>query len=73
MIIISKSLPKSALKVIDDIYKDAQQSTNQDQILKCDIYYFKTKQLFEEDYFETLITKMENDLKTAPYQNKTLQ
>lgn len=69
---LSKSLPQSALKIIDDINADAVKNSNQDQILKCDIYYLKTKQLFEEDYFETLIVKMENDIKTAPFPNSAL-
>ncbi len=69
---MSKSLPKSALKIINNIYADATKTNNQDQILKCDIYFFKTKQSYEENYFEILIAKLEKDLKKAPFPNSAM-
>ena len=69
--LISRSLPRSANKTVDIIFKKATSEDNQDQILKCYIYFFKTNN-FKENYFDSLVYKMEADLKTAPFPNNAV-
>lgn len=69
--LMSKSLPRSANKTVDIIYKKANKDNNQDQILKCYIYYFRTND-YKENYFDSLVYKMEEDLKTASFPNNAV-
>ncbi len=69
---LDKRLPKSAIKVIDEIYAKAQSENIQDQILKCDIYYLKTKNDFEENAIEDLIVQFEKDIENAPSPNSAI-
>ncbi len=70
--LISKALPQSAIKEIDEIHKIATKEGNQDQLLKCYVYYLKTKESFEEDAFELILTQMEKDTKEAPFPNNAI-
>ncbi len=69
--LMDKDLPRSSLKTIDIIYKKATEENNQDQILKCYVFYFKTNN-YKENYFDSLVYKMENDLEKAPMPNKSM-
>lgn len=70
--LIAKSLPQSAIKEIDKIYEQAEKDENQDQLLKCYVFYLKTKDDFEEDAFETILAQMEKDILTAPFPNNAM-
>lgn len=69
--LMSRSLPRSANKTVDIIYQKATSENNQDQILKCYIYFFKTNN-YKENYFDSLVYKMEVDLKNTPFPNNAV-
>ncbi len=65
-------LPKSALEVVEVIYKDAKADENHDQILKSYVYRLRIRNSFEEYAFEDLIYEMEADVKTAKFPNNAI-
>ncbi len=65
-------LPKSALEVVEVIYKDAKADENHDQILKSYVYRLRIRNSFEEYAFEDLIYEMETDVKTAKFPNNAI-
>ncbi|MBN2893895.1 MAG: hypothetical protein JXL97_18645 [Bacteroidales bacterium] len=70
--LVSKALPQSAIKEIDEIYQKASKDDNQDQLLKCYVYYLKTKDYYQEDAFETILYQMEDDISKAPFPNDAM-
>jgi len=65
-------LPKSALEIVEVIYKEAKADENYDQILKSYTYRLRIRNSFEEYAFEDLIYEMEADVKTAKFPNDAI-
>jgi len=69
---VAQMKPDDARKVIDSIYNMAKKQNNQDQILKCHIYYLKINDWDTEDAFEDFVKKMEGDLPKMQEPNKSM-
>ncbi|RLD49552.1 MAG: hypothetical protein DRI94_11040, partial [Bacteroidetes bacterium] len=67
-----KSLPKSALKIVDKIYTEAKAENNTNQIIKAFIYKLGFSTQYEEDAFEKNIYQLQNEIKTAKYPTKNI-
>lgn len=64
--------PKSALKIVDEIYKDAKANNNSDQIIKAFIYKLKFTHAFEEDAFEKAIYDLQDELKATEFPSNAI-
>lgn len=62
-----KGLNKSALEVVNQIYKKAKAENNTAQIVKAIIHRMKFKQMMEEYADKTAINELEAELKTATF------
>ena len=69
---INEGLPKSALKIVDEIYSDAKAEKNYPEIIKTLLYRFKLISGFQENYFEKSINKINNELITAEAPEKQI-
>ncbi len=67
-----KGLPRSALKIVDEIYKSAKKEDNNPQILKSLIYKASLKSTFEEEYLIKSVYEFEKELKTAKEPEKSI-
>jgi uncharacterized protein YfaS (alpha-2-macroglobulin family) len=63
----SKGLPKSALEIVDKIYKKAYAENNAAQVVKARIYQLKYRNSIEEDAFEKIVTELAKDAKIMHY------
>jgi len=68
----SKGLPKSALKIIDDIYVKAKKEKNSEQVLKSFIYNLKYKNEIEENAFESLCFELDSTAKEAAFPDNAI-
>ncbi|MBC8320428.1 MAG: hypothetical protein H8E34_06885 [Bacteroidetes bacterium] len=64
--------PKSALKIVDEIYKSAKAEDNSPQIIKSLIYRISLQSSFEEDYIINSITTFQNELASASVPEKQI-
>ncbi len=62
---VEDGLPKSALKLVDDIYKTAKSEGNSPQLAKSLIYRISLQSRYEEDHILKSIAYFENEIKTA--------
>ncbi len=60
-----KGLPQSALKIVDEIYKEAKNDGNEPQLIKSLIYRISLQSQFEEEHLEKAIYTFERELETA--------
>ena len=67
-----KGLPKSSLKVVDEIYSKAKTENNSEQILKSFIYNLKYKNQIEENAFEILCFQLDSTSKTASFPDNAI-
>jgi len=62
-----KGLPKSALKVINEIYTKAKADKNSQQVIKSFIYNLKYKNQIEENAFERLCKELDSTAQKASF------
>lgn len=62
---VKEGLPKSALKVVDDIYKTAKEENNSPQLIKSLIYRISLQSKFQEDGILKSITYFEKEISTS--------
>jgi len=62
---VNEGLPKSALKVVDEIYKTAKEENNSPQLIKSLIYRISLQSKFQEEGILKSITYFENEIKTS--------
>src|SRR4051812_4965098 len=67
-----KGLYKSALEVVDAIYKKAKTENNAPQLVKTILYRDKLSQQMDEDVNEKFIAELNTELKTADYPLKNI-
>ncbi|MCD4793469.1 MAG: hypothetical protein K8R54_09570 [Bacteroidales bacterium] len=67
-----KGLPKSALEVVDKIYKHAKSEKNSEQVLKSFIYILKYKNSIEENAFERLCFEMDSTAQKAAFPDNAI-
>lgn len=60
-----KGLPRSAIKIVDEIYKEAKREGNEPQLIKSLIYRISLQSQFEEEHLENAIYTFEKELETA--------
>lgn len=62
---VNEGLPKSALKVVDEIYKTAKEENNSPQLIKSLIYRISLQSKFQEDGILKSISYFENEMKSS--------
>jgi hypothetical protein len=62
-----KGLPKSALELVDKIYKKAFAENNAEQVIKARIYQLKYRNAIEEDAFENILNDLIKDAKIMKF------
>ncbi len=62
-----KGLPKSALKIVDEINAQAKKDKLSEQVIKSYIFRLKYKNSFEENAFEKLIFELDSTVQTADF------
>jgi len=62
---VNEGLPKSALKVVDEIYKTAKEENNSPQLIKSLIYRISLQSKFQEEGILKSIAYFENEIKTS--------
>lgn len=62
---VNEGLPKSALKVVDEIYKTAKEENNSPQLIKSLIYRISLQSKFQEEGILKSIIYFENEIKTS--------
>ncbi len=67
-----KGLPKSALKVVEEIYTKAKTENNSQQVIKSFIYNLKYKNQIEENAFERLCKKLDSTAQTADFPDNAI-
>ncbi len=67
-----KGLPKSALKVVDEIYAKAKKNKNSEQVLKSFIYNLKYKNEIEENAFESLCFELDSTAQKAAFPDNAI-
>lgn len=67
-----KGQPKSAIKIIDDIYKRAKEDNNLPQVIKSLIYRISLQSSYEEDHVITSIATFKDELSNAPVPEKQI-
>jgi hypothetical protein len=60
-----QGLPKSALKIIEEIYDKAKKENNTPQFIKATIYKIKLKSEFGEDFMESAISDIKTEIKES--------
>ncbi len=65
-------LPKSALEIVEKIYKMAKSDINNDQIIKAMMYRMKYLNSSEENSFERLLTDINKEINESSLQNRHL-
>ncbi|NVN94753.1 MAG: hypothetical protein HXX18_05660 [Bacteroidetes bacterium] len=69
---IKKSLPKSALEVVNNVYKKTKESNNAPQFVKALLYKIKLQSDFEENAITKSINEIEIELQTAKFPIKPI-
>ena len=69
---IKKGLPKSALEVVNSVYKKSKESNNAPQFVKALLYKIKLQSDFEENAIHNSIKEFESELLTAKFPVKTI-
>lgn len=69
---VKKGQPKSALKIVDEIYEFAKVQNDTPQIIKSLIYRASLQSRFEEDHIVKSIKKLESQIKTAQTPEKEI-
>ncbi len=59
---VSKGLPQSALKIVDQIYLQSKAENNAPQFLKAAIYQVKLRADYQEDFMESSIAQVREEL-----------
>ena len=67
-----KGLPKSALKVVDEIYTKAKKDNNSEQVIKSFIYNLKYKNQIEENAFERLCKELDSTAQNASFPDNAI-
>ncbi|MBS9765911.1 MAG: alpha-2-macroglobulin [Flavobacteriaceae bacterium] len=67
-----KSLPKSALKVVDKIYKKAQKEQNTSQMVKSFLYQSKYTMILEEDAMLKIVQRIKTQIDRAKFPTKNI-
>ncbi len=67
-----KSLPKSALKVVDKIYKKAQKEQNTSQMVKSFLYQSKYTMILEEDAMLKIVQRIKTQIDRAKFPAKNI-
>ncbi len=67
-----KGLPKSSLKVVDEIYSKAKKENNSEQVLKSYIYNLKYKNQIEENAFEKLCKELDSTAQVANFPDNAI-
>jgi hypothetical protein len=62
---VSKGLPQSALKIVDQIYLQSKAENNAPQFLKAAIYQIKLRSDYQEDFMETSIAQVKEELRIS--------
>ncbi|MCK4637875.1 MAG: hypothetical protein KAT33_00485, partial [Bacteroidales bacterium] len=62
---INQGLPKSALKVVEIIYKRAKKSNNAPQFIKATLFKMRLQSDFQEDFVEKIINDLNEEIKTS--------
>jgi len=62
---IRKGLPQSALKIVDDIYQKSKADNNAPQFLKAALYQIRLKSDYQEDFMESSLARISEELLTA--------
>ncbi len=68
----SKGQPKSALKIVDEIYKYAKDENNSPQVVKSLIYRISLQSTYEEDHVINSISIFKNELSSATIPEKQI-
>ena len=58
-------LPKSALKIVEEIYQHAKSENNTPQIIKSILYKFRLKSEYEEDFQIKVIEELKDQIKNS--------
>ncbi|MFZ4401136.1 MAG: alpha-2-macroglobulin family protein [Bacteroidales bacterium] len=69
---IKKSLPKSALEVVNSVYKKSKESNNSAQFIKALLFKIKLQSDFEENAIPNSIREIENELLSAKFPIKPI-
>ena len=67
-----KGLPKSALKIVDNIYREAKKEDNKPQLIKALIYKMSLRGTFEEEHLLKNIRLLEEELNYASEPEKSI-
>ena len=67
-----KGLPKSALKVVDEIYTKAKKENKSEQVIKSFIYNLKYKNQIEENAFERLCAELDSTAEKASFPDNAI-
>ncbi len=70
--LISIGLPKSALEITEGVYNRAKQEKNHPQFIKATLYKVKLKADFEEEFIETSVKDLKDEIKVAEAPAKQL-
>ncbi len=65
-------LPKSALKIVDEIYTMAKAADDDNQLIKAIIFKIKFKNELEENAFQNLIKDVETEIKNSEFPTKNM-
>ncbi|MCK4663249.1 MAG: hypothetical protein KAT68_10310 [Bacteroidales bacterium] len=67
-----KGLPKSALQIVDKIYKESKSENISDQLIKSLIFKMKYISKIEEDIFSKLVNDIDKEIKETQYPEKSI-
>ncbi|MBI5219416.1 MAG: hypothetical protein HY958_10845 [Bacteroidia bacterium] len=67
-----KGLPKSALDVVEQIFKKAKAENNPEQLIKTFIFRMKLKSAVEEYVFEKKIKELENEISNTAFPSNAI-
>ncbi len=68
----NKGLPKSALEVVESIYSKAKKENNHPQFIKATLYKLKLKSDFEEDFMESTISDIKNEIEKTNFPDRQI-
>ncbi len=68
--LVSLNQPRSALELVNEIYKIAQNEQNSPQLIKANIYRIKLMADYEEDYLVKAISEIKTEIKSAGFPEK---
>jgi uncharacterized protein YfaS (alpha-2-macroglobulin family) len=63
--LMQNGLPKSALKIVEEIYQHAKSENNTPQIIKSILYKFRLKSEYEEDFQIKVIEELKDQIKNS--------